>query len=142
MRTKKHKLTPEMEAVKFKPGQSGNPNGRPPLTKEQKALRSLTLKSYREVIEMVLTGNLEELKEFAQHKDTPVIQVGVATALLKAIKNGDASVLEMFAARIIGKIPEVIHLDSHNVHTSEKEALATMSEAQLEERLKRIRARL
>lgn len=122
----------------FKPGQTGNPNGRPTLTKEQRAMRALTLTTYREVIEMALTGNMEELKAFAQDPDTPVIQVGVAVAILRAIKNGDASVLEMFAARIIGRIPEVINVNNTNTPTT----LATLSETQLEERLRRIRSKL
>ena len=124
---------------KFKPGVSGNPNGRPPLTKEQKALRSLTLQSYREVIEMALTGNLEELKEFAQDPDTPVIQVGVATAILKAIKNGDASVLEQFAARIIGKIPDVININS-NTNMNVNAAVAVLTDDELKARLRKLRS--
>lgn len=122
----------------WKPGQTGNPNGRPTLTKEQRAMRALTLTSYREVIELALTGNLEELKAFAQDPDTPVIQVGVATAILRAIKNGDAGVLEMFAARIIGKIPEVINVNNTNTPTT----ISNLSETQLEERLRRIRSKL
>lgn len=131
------KTAKHLKKHQWKSGESGNPNGRPVLTKEQRAFRALTIESYREVIEMVLSGNLDELKAFAEDKTTPVLQVGVATAILKAIRNGDASVLEMFAARIIGKIPDVINVNNTNVSTKAN----MLTEVQLEERLRRIRER-
>lgn len=90
---------------------------------------------------MALTGNIDELKAFAENKKTPVIQVGVAVSILKAIKNGDASILEMFAARIIGKIPDVININSNNTTTVSATVMA-MSEDEVAARLKRIRSKL
>lgn len=95
----------------FKPGQSGNLKGRPPLTVEQRALRKLTLSTYQEVIELALTGDIAELKEFAANEKLPAIQVGIARAILKAIKDGDPSILERFAARIVGEIPKNLNVN-------------------------------
>src|SRR5271165_5666722 len=109
----KKTLPPQMAERKWKKGQpSPNPNGRPPLNPAQKALKNLTIETYREVIELVLTGNLQALKDMAQHPDTPAIQVGVATSFMKAIKNGDYGVIERIAERIVGKIPDHLVLDS------------------------------
>ena len=130
-----------MKATQFKPGQTGNPNGRPPLTKEQRALRTLTIERYREVIELALTGNLEELKAFIEDPDTPVIQVGVGTAILTAIKKGDASVLETFAARIVGKIPDEIKITS-NSNVNVNAGIAVLTDEQVKERLRKIKSGL
>ena len=101
------KTTKHLKQHQFKKGEpSANPKGRPPLTIEMRALRKLTLSSLQEVIETALTGNVEALKKLAQDPNTPAIQVGVATAIMKAIKDGDPSVLERFAARIVGEIPK------------------------------------
>lgn len=78
-----------------------------------KALKNLTIDTYREVIELVLTGNIAALKEMAEHPDTPAIQVGIAAAFMKAIKTGDYTVIERIAERIIGKIPEVVNINSN-----------------------------
>lgn len=104
------KATKHLKKHAFKPGQSGNPSGRPVMTPEQKALRTLTLEIYRDVINAALTGNLEDLKAIAQDPESSAIKVGVATSLMKAIQRGDPSVLELFASRIVGKIPDVIDL--------------------------------
>lgn len=102
----------------FKPGQSGNPNGRPPLTQEQRALRKLTLAQYREVIELALTGTFKELEQFSKDKTNSAVQVGVAKLLLRAINHGDTSTFEIFTARIVGKIPEVLDINSKNLNVS------------------------
>jgi len=137
------KLTPKMKEMQFKKGETGNPNGRPPISKELRAVREITLDAYREVIDRILTGTVEELKEFAKDPTTPVLQVGVASAILHAIRKGDAAVIEQFAARLVGKIPDVIKLDSMNTHkhTVSREVLE-LEDIEVEAKLKRIRARV
>lgn len=109
------RTAPHLKQHQFKKGQpSANPQGARLHDPVTKALKKLTLESYREVIELVLTGNLAALKAMAEHPDTPAIQVGVATSIMKAIKDGDPTVLERFAARIVGKIPDEINLNSNS----------------------------
>ena len=110
----KSQLRPKMIEKMFRPGQSGNPKGRPKLTPEQRELRKLTIETYKEVIELVLTGNLKELKEMAEDPSTPAIQVGIAMSFMKAIKAGDYTVIERIAERIVGKIPDLVHVTSQN----------------------------
>lgn len=108
----------ELEKHKFKPGQSGNPEGgrlHDPVTK---ALKKLTVETYREVIEMVLTNDLLSLKKLAEDPKTPAIQVGVATTFMKAIQRGDYDVIERIAERIVGKIPEEINVRSQNLNAN------------------------
>lgn len=110
----KSKLHPKMKAVQWKKGQTGNPNGRPPISPAQRALKNLTVETYREVIELVLTGNVADLKAMAENPNTPAIQVGVAVSFMKAIKSGDYAIIERIAERIVGKIPDVVHVNSNN----------------------------
>lgn len=108
------KLTPEMKARQFKKGQTGNPNGRPPLNPAMKALRKITLDSYREVIELVMTGNMAELKAIVEDPNSTALQVGVARAFFNAIKKGDYAIIERIAERIVGKIPDELNIKSDN----------------------------
>ena len=112
------KLTPKMKARQWKKGQSGNPNGARAHNHAVKALARLTVATYREVIELVLTGNLTELKAMAENPKTPAIQVGVASAFMKAIKSGDYAVIERIAERIVGKIPDEINVNSKNLNAN------------------------
>lgn len=98
----------------YKKGQSGNPLGGKLHDPAKRALKQLTLQTYREVIELVLTGNVAALKAMVEHPDTPAIQVGVATSFMKAIKSGDYGIIERIAERIVGEIPKVVKIDSVN----------------------------
>lgn len=126
---------------KFKKGQSGNPKGRPKLTLEERELRSLTIETYRDVIELALTGKREELRALVRDRNTPSIQAGVAKALLIAIDVGDAETLERFASRIVGKIPDVV-IHEHNVRIQAQininQKILSLSDESLIKRLKKI----
>lgn len=102
----------------FKKGQSGNPDGARAHNPAIKALKNITLESFREVIELVLKGNLRELKAMAEDPETSALQVGVATAFMKAIKTGDYNVIEQIASRIVGKIPDEINVNAKNLNTN------------------------
>lgn len=103
---------PPPKHSRFKKGKSGNPQGGRAHNPAIKALKKLTVDTYREVIELVLEGRVADLKAMAEHPDTPAIQVGIAVSFLKAIKNGDYSVIERIAERIVGKIPDVVNVNS------------------------------
>ncbi len=118
---KKKTGRPVPESLKnhtFKKGKSGNPEGARAHNPLIKALTKLTIDSYREVIELVMKGSLQELKEMAEHPKTSALQVGIATSFLKAIKNGDYGVIERIAERIIGKIPDELNVNSRNVNAN------------------------
>jgi len=69
---KKHKLTPEMEAAQWKPGQSGNPGGRPkkkPVTDAYARLMSNPAeadKMARALLDQALAGNVQAAKELRE----------------------------------------------------------------------------
>lgn len=132
----KRSLPAKAAPFKFKKGQSGNPNGGRAHSPAIRALKNLTVDTYREVIELVLTGNLAALKAMVEHPDTPAVQVGVATAFMKAIKNGDYGVIERIAERIVGKIPDVVQVTNN---TNLNATVAAVTEETLRAKLIKIR---
>lgn len=92
----------------FKKGQSGNPLGGKLHNPAIRALKNLTVEVYREVIELALVSNIAALQEVANNPNTPAVQVGVAKALIVAIRKGDWNIVNAIAERIVGKIPDKI----------------------------------
>jgi hypothetical protein len=97
-------------ATRIKKGERRNPLGGKLHNPAIRALKNLTIATYREVIELALTSNIEALKRVAENPNTPAVQVGVATALIKAIAKGDWNIVNAIAERIVGKIPDKVEV--------------------------------
>jgi hypothetical protein len=80
---KKHALTPAMESRKWKPGQSGNPGGRP-----KKDLAS-------EICEEI----------FAEHRDK------IKAAIRRKLIKGDAKMFAVASDRAFGKPPQTVDVN-------------------------------
>lgn len=117
------KINEKMKAKQFQKGRSGNPEGARAHNPLVKALKKLTIESYREVIEIVMTGTLTDLKEMAENPKTSALQVGIATSFMKAIKAGDYTIIEKIAERIIGKIPDELNVNSKNINANMNAAI-------------------
>lgn len=100
---------PPPKHSQFKKGQSGNPKGTKPNPMVM-ALRELTVESYRKIIELVLTSDVQAIKAIAEDPKSTGLEVGISVAFLRAIKNGDYAVIERIAERIVGKIPDEIKI--------------------------------
>lgn len=107
---------PPPKHSRFKKGKSGNPEGGRKHNPAVRALGQLTVEKYREVIQLVLEGKVQDLKDMAENENTPAIQVGIAVSFLKAIKNGDYAVIERIAERIVGKIPDEIKIQPMTIN--------------------------
>lgn len=97
--SKKHALTPEMEKRKWKEGQSGNINGRPKQTPEQKQIKKITTEIITEHLEN-LTGALPQI--------SPV--------LIKKALAGDITAIKEIHDRTMGK-PKMFVEGSANDNT-------------------------
>jgi hypothetical protein len=94
----------------FKPGQSGNPGGRPSISPEEKKYRSLSRKQFSEMGSLIVTGNWEELQSVEKHPDSTVLEKLVAKVLLDAHKTGNWGVVNSLLDRLIGKPTENVQL--------------------------------
>ena len=98
----------------FKPGQSGNPKGRPPnrvpsqlvqIMGKSKAKKFFKL-SEEEIIEWeaaLLTMNANQLKLLAQWDEANAYPKGIAISILFDMKNGNTKTLDKLRERVIGR---------------------------------------
>ena len=99
---------------RFKPGQSGNPKGRPPnrvpsqlvqIMGKSKAKKFFKL-SEEEIIEWeaaLLTMNANQLKLLAQWDEANAYPKGLAISILFDMKNGNTKTLDKLRERVIGR---------------------------------------
>lgn len=110
---------------------AGHSVGRPPMPQEVKIIRQVTREDLIDLAMMVMKGDVEALREViarAQDKDpakrpTP-IQLLMASCLMKAIKNGDSTVLNSLLDRFFGRAPIAIQVQ----HTDKPAAGSTAKE--------------
>lgn len=98
-------------------GEVRNPHGARAHDPVKKALKRLANDEFLDIVNAALTGGVRDLLKIAKDPSSPAIKVGVATALAKAIKNGDWKTLEGIVERLIGKVP--VRVD----HTTDGEKL-------------------
>ena len=111
----------------FKKGQSGNPRGGQLHNPFRRALANLTIEEFAKVIELVMTTDIEGLERMAEDRTLSALQMGVARAFLKSVKDGDISTMNEISERVIGKVPDqVIHTASVNQTPPTKEQLAML----------------
>lgn len=92
----------------FKPGQSGNPKGRPSLPPEVKTLRKLTAEKLEEIADLILDGDRATLQSIANSYTDSAIRVAYARAALNAMQKGDLTQIEVILARLIGKVKDKV----------------------------------
>lgn len=104
--------------MRFKPGQSGNPNGRPPVPAEIKEARKMTRAEVEEILNRYLQMDLGELNrkllkmqaDVQAQRDTgiPMIEAMILTLTNKALVEGDHVRLDFLLDRIIGPVEKKI----------------------------------
>jgi hypothetical protein len=102
--------------TRFKKGQVANPKGQKGGMRSR--LKKLTVETYREVIQMVVNGDVEALQMIIKDPTQPAIKVAVATSFATAIKKGDFQTIELILSRLIGKVPDVILTKNENVNVN------------------------
>jgi Family of unknown function (DUF5681) len=108
------KTTKHLKPHQFKPGQSGNPEGGRKHNPIARVLKEITLETYRELIKVVLAGNLDHLRKIIKDPQSSALMVGIARSYVKAADAGDWETIEKITQRIVGKIPEEIIVSSTN----------------------------
>ena len=104
--------------MRFKPGQSGNPNGRPPVPAEIKEARKMTRAEVEEILNKYLQMDLGELNrkllkmqadvQAQRNTGIPMIEAMILTLTNKALVEGDHVRLDFLLDRIIGPVEKKI----------------------------------
>lgn len=100
------KGNPNISEHGFKPGESGNPNGRPrkyvSLLKEQ----GYKLSEINDSLMALLSMDINELKEVFENPKATVLEKAVAGAIRKSIEKGSLYNIETIITRAMGKPKE------------------------------------
>jgi hypothetical protein len=91
----------------FKPGESGNPNGRPRKYVSDLKAQGYKLSEVNDAIQALMSMDLEELKEVAQNPKATVLEVTIAMAIKKSIDRGSLYSIETLLTRVYGKPKEL-----------------------------------
>ena len=95
------------DETKFKPGESGNPGGRP-----RKYISTLKEQGYKlsevnDAIQVLISMDLEELKTVYTNPRSTVLEVTIAGAIKKSIEKGSLYSIEALLSRVYGKPKEM-----------------------------------
>lgn len=118
----------DMKPYQFKPGQSGNPKGRPKNrvpgvlakvmpTKKAKKFAQLSGEELAAWEAALLSMQLDELSNLAKEIEAPVYVRGLAMAILMETKQGKCNTLDKLRAHVFGR-------DVQNVELTGKDGAA------------------
>lgn len=106
----------------WKPGESGNPNGRPKSRVKDTLVQSLKLakkkdiKAYLSAVEVkeweeyLLSASSEDLVILGQNPQIPIYVRTIARALMIDLKNGKTTTLDKLRDRVVGKEVQKLEL--------------------------------
>jgi hypothetical protein len=94
----------------FQKGQVSNPRGGGALTPQTRALRKITIEHLEEIADLILQGNIEELKRLATDPSTSVMKVWIAKAAVAGMTSGNLHSLEIILNRVMGRPRETVQI--------------------------------
>lgn len=118
-------------ATSFKPGQSGNPKGKPRLPDEIKAARQVSQIEIEKIINHVAYLKESDLKSLIKDDDTPAMVKGMAKVVEKLVKYGDLWAANFLLDRMIGRpnnAPMIDVTPSPNIGAHNVKVMATFEE--------------
>jgi poly-beta-hydroxyalkanoate depolymerase len=114
MLKQKHNRMSKEHLIPYKPGQSGNPNGRPrkyvSLLKEQ----GYKLAEINDTIQAMMSMDLDELKTVWDNPKATILEKTIAAAMRKSLEKGSLYSLETLLTRVYGKPKEQMDIQTDN----------------------------
>lgn len=92
-------------STSFKPGQSGNPEGRPRIPMDLREARSVNKVEFDRVLNKYMYLKAPEINAALKSDELPMMELVVAKIVAKAFNEGDQRRLEFILDRLIGKVP-------------------------------------
>lgn len=136
-----------IEGHSWKPGQSGNPKGRPKVpnrvpellqqylgTKKSERVRGLNSTEIEDIELMVLSLGNKELNSLIKGDDVPMYMKGLALAALHDAKNGRTKTIDLLRDRQFGAVKKEVDVTSNGQSVGTQ----TMTPEEAKDLLKRI----
>lgn len=102
----------EQNLKPFKKGQVANPNGRPRKFVSQLKDQGYKASEVNDAILVLLSMNIDELKDVYNNPQATVLEKTVAAAIRKSIEKGSLYSMETLLARTFGKPKEQVDLNN------------------------------
>jgi len=97
-----------VEQYQWKPGQSGNPRGRPRKIFSRFKNAGYKLSEVNDTIQYLVQLSEAEIKDILKRQDITVLEKTVCKAILKSLKNGSLYSIETLLSRVYGKPKETV----------------------------------
>lgn len=94
----------------FQKGQSGNPEGGRAHDPELRELKTLTKKELVDVGNIIVKGDVANLKKIAADESATVLQRMLASVTARIISKGDMQALDVLLNRLVGKVKDEVKL--------------------------------
>lgn len=114
---------PKVEPPKhsrFKPGQSGNPNGRPRIPDGLRDALALNKNILSRLINKYAQMTPAELKEVIKAGTAPSLEIIIASNLLKSATSGDGTGIGWMFDRSIGKVKDQLEVSAPRPYIIER----------------------
>lgn len=101
------------KSTQFKPGQSGNPSGRPKRAMEAEKLRQLQYADFIDLLNKVSAMTREQVAEWLREPARTMFELMFGTLVAQAAK-GDKVAMAMLTERLFGKVKDVAEITTKN----------------------------
>lgn len=95
---------------RWKPGESGNPKGRPKKPVLTMKVEGYKLAEINDTIQMMCSMTAEELKKIWDNPKSTILERTIASALKKSIEKGNLDSMETLLNRVYGKPKEKVDI--------------------------------
>jgi hypothetical protein len=95
---------------RWKPGESGNPKGRPKKPVLQMKVQGYKLCEINDTIQLMCSMTADELKKIWENPQATILEKTIASALRKGIEKGNLDSVETLLNRVYGKPKEKVDI--------------------------------
>jgi hypothetical protein len=95
---------------RWKPGESGNPKGRPKKPVLQMKIAGYKLAEINDTIQSMCSMTADELKKIWENPQATILEKTIASALRKGIEKGNLDSVETLLNRVYGKPKEKVDI--------------------------------